>query len=90
MITIVFRIIYEQEQLENFLVCKLLQAKPADFFLKLVLVPLICCLHSNFQNTQNKIFKDYKLQFKGRSPKFKDFSTTNSFSRKTQISRSFK
>ena len=41
---------YEQEELEKYLTCKLLQAKQAKFFGEnWLLYLLICFIHSNFQ-----------------------------------------
>ena len=50
-------IIYEQEELEKYLTCKLLRAKRAKFFCeKLALVPLnlLYPFKLSVQNTQNK------------------------------------
>ena len=50
-------IIYEQEELEKYLTCKLLRAKRAEFFWeKLALVPLnlLYPFKLSVQNTQNK------------------------------------
>ena len=49
----------------------------------------LAVIHCIYSNSQNKKFKDCQSKFQGRSPKFKEFSRTNSFSRKTQNSRSF-
>ena len=79
--------IYEQEQLEKYLTCKLLQAKRAEFFGEKIgsctssFAVSIQIFSSKY--TEQEI-KDYQLKFQGRSPQFKDFSRTNSFSRTFQ------
>ena len=91
------RIKYEQEELEKYLICKQRRAERAEcffvflfflffFFEKLALVPINSPypFKLSVQNTQNKKFKDYQFKFQGRSPKCKDFSRTNSFSRSFQ------
>ena len=73
-------IIYEQEELEKYLTCKLLRAKRAEFLgKKFTLVPLnlLYPFKLSVQKYTEQEFKDYQLKFQGRSPKFKDFSRTN-------------
>ena len=72
--------------MEKYSTCKLLRAKRAEFFgEKLALVLLICCILQTFSlKYREQEIKDYQLKFQGRSPKFKDFSRTNSFSRTFQ------
>ena len=89
------RIIYEQEELEKYLTCKLLRAKRAEFFgEKLAFVPLNLLHHSNFQ------FKIHRIRNQGlpiensrKVPQiqelFKDKFIFKDFSRKTQNSRTF-
>ena len=65
-----------------------MRAKWAEFFgrKKLALVPLLFAV--SIQTFSSKYIeqeiKDYQLKFQGRSPIFKDFSRTNSFSRTFQ------
>ena len=87
MITIVLELYMSKRNWKNIYHVSCCERSEANFLgEKLALVPLN--LLQSIQTFSSKYteqeIKDYPLKFQGRSPKFKDFSRTNSFSRTFQ------